>query len=195
MLGLKLSHANKWVAGNNSGEYNEKLNNLALRKKVSRSIVRIYAPLEFIWNHVICDNISYPLFADADMEIYPRAASQYHSRPKVKRGIAMLSVDKFPYPRKQTRCNEFIPCSKDVCHILNRFRRNTVLLDRIAAAKKRTAVAIVAVTTSMTFLSRCISRWWRQAWDTCIYFTVVSQSEASVSTEHGINIYIYILTS
>ena len=54
--------------------------------------------------------ISYPLFADADTGIYPHAASQYHARPKAKRGIAMLSVDKFPYPRKQTMGNELFPC-------------------------------------------------------------------------------------
>ena len=63
--------------------------------------------------------ISYPLFADADTGIYPHAASQYHARPKAKRGIAMLSVVKFPYPRKQTRGDEFIPCSNN---ILKRFR-------------------------------------------------------------------------
>ena len=68
------------------------------------------------------DIISYPLFADADTGIYPHAASQYHARPKAKRGIAMLSVDKFPYPRKQTRGNEFIPCSNNIYDILNRFR-------------------------------------------------------------------------
>ena len=68
------------------------------------------------------DIISYPLFADADTGIYPDAASQYHARPKAKRGIAMLSVDKFPYPRKQTRGNEFIPCSDNICDILKRFR-------------------------------------------------------------------------
>ena len=67
-------------------------------------------------------NISYHLFADADTGIYPHAASQYHARPKAKRGIAMLSVDKFPYPRKQTRGNEFIPCSNNICDILKRFR-------------------------------------------------------------------------
>ena len=66
--------------------------------------------------------ISYPLFADADTGIYPHAALQYHARPKAKRGIAMLSVDKFPYPRKQTRGNEFIPCSNNICDILKRFR-------------------------------------------------------------------------
>ena len=66
--------------------------------------------------------ISYPLFADADTGIYPHLASQYHARPKAKRGIAMLSVDKFPYPRKQTRGNEFIPCSNNICDILKRFR-------------------------------------------------------------------------
>ena len=70
----------------------------------------------------ITDIISYPLFADADTGIYPHAASQYHARPKAKRGIAMLSVDKFPYPRKQTRGNEFIPCSNTICDILKRFR-------------------------------------------------------------------------
>ena len=51
------------------------------------------------------DIISYPLFADADTGICPHAASQYHARPKAKRCIAMLGVDKFPYPRKQTRGN------------------------------------------------------------------------------------------
>ena len=68
------------------------------------------------------DIISYPLFADADTGIYPHAASQYHARPTAKCGIAMLSVDKFPYPRKQTRGNEFIPCSNNICDILKRFR-------------------------------------------------------------------------
>ena len=67
------------------------------------------------------DIISYPLFASADTGIYPHAASQFHARPKAKRGIAMLSVDKFPYPRKQTRGNEFIPCSNNICDILKRF--------------------------------------------------------------------------
>ena len=62
-----------------------------------------------------------------------------------------LSMDKFPFARKQTASNEFIPCSDDVCHILKRFssfkirdtplsglnhRINTVLLGRIAAPRK-----------------------------------------------------------
>ena len=72
----------------------------------------------YLWT----DTISYPLFADADTGIYPHAASRYHARPKAKRGIAMLSVDKFSYPRKQTRGNEFIPCSNNICDILKRFR-------------------------------------------------------------------------
>ena len=42
---------------------------------------------------------------------------------KAKRVIAMLSVDKFPFSRKQTRGNEFIPCSNNICDILKRFRR------------------------------------------------------------------------
>ena len=57
-----------------------------------------------------------------DTGIYPHAASQYHARPKAKRGIAMLSVDKLPYPRKQTSGNEFIPCSNNIYDILKRFR-------------------------------------------------------------------------
>ena len=39
----------------------------------------------------------------------------------------------------------------------------------------------------MTFLFLYISRWWRQTWDTPPYLTVVNQSEARISTEHGIN--------
>ena len=39
----------------------------------------------------------------------------------------------------------------------------------------------------MTFLCLYISRWWRQTWNTPLYFTVVNQSEARISTEHGIN--------
>ena len=75
-----------------------------------------------IFHSSLWDIISYPLFASADTGIYPLAASQYHARPKAKRDIAMLSVDKFPYPRKQTRGNDFIPCSNNICDILKRFR-------------------------------------------------------------------------
>ena len=38
--------------------------------------------------------ISYPLFADAGLGIYLHAASQYHARPKARRGIAMLRGSK-----------------------------------------------------------------------------------------------------
>ena len=47
--------------------------------------------------------ISYFLFADADMGIYPHAASQYHARPKAVHGIAKLHVDEFLYLWKQIR--------------------------------------------------------------------------------------------
>ena len=148
--------------------------------------------------------ISYHLFADPDTGIYPHAASQYHVQPNAKRGIAMLSVDKFPYPRKQTRCNEYIPCSNDVCQILKCFRSfknsDTPFIwpkssykqsCSIASQRQRKLTAVVIaiiVTSSMSFLSHYISRWWSQTWDTCIYFTVVSQSEARVSTDHGIKV-------
>ena len=69
----------------------------------------------------VWDIISYPLFADADTGIYPHAASQYHAWPSAARGIAMLSVDTFPYPRKQTKGNEIIPCSNDVSSHPKRF--------------------------------------------------------------------------
>ena len=41
----------------------------------------------------------------------------------------------------------------------------------------------------MTFFCLYISRWWRQTWDTPPYLTVVNQSEARISTEHGIKHY------
>ena len=39
----------------------------------------------------------------------------------------MLSLDKFPYPRKQTRGNEFIPCSIDACYFLKRVHSFRIL--------------------------------------------------------------------
>ena len=42
--------------------------------------------------------------------------------PSAARGIAMLRVYKFPYPRQQTRGSEFIPFSNNICDILKRFR-------------------------------------------------------------------------
>ena len=61
-------------------------------------------------------SFSYPLFPDADTGIHPHAASQYRARPKTNRGIAMLSVDKVPYPQKQTRGNEFHILSQTCPH-------------------------------------------------------------------------------
>ena len=49
--------------------------------------------------------ISYPLFGDANMGIYPHATSQYHTCLKAKHGIAMPIVDEFLYLWKQTRGN------------------------------------------------------------------------------------------
>ena len=74
------------------------------------------------WMFVYIYNFSYPLFADADTGIYSHAVSQYHARPKAKGVITMLCVGKFSYPLKQTRGNEFIPWSNNVCHILKRVR-------------------------------------------------------------------------
>ena len=49
--------------------------------------------------------------------------------PRVaKRGIAMLIVDEFPYPQKQTRSNEFIPLSHDFCHTLKHLKIQAIPL-------------------------------------------------------------------
>ena len=92
---------------------------------ILQNLVQTLAPLSMSdpgvnqWG--VTSIISYPLFGNADAEIYPHVASQYHAWPNAKCGIAMLSVDKFLYPWKQTRGNEFIPCSNDICNILKRF--------------------------------------------------------------------------
>ena len=95
---------------------------LLLLRETGKTSMELRACISNYTHMISWDIISYPLFADADTGIYPYAASQYHARPKAKRRIAMLSVDKFPYPRKQTRGNEFIPCSNNICDILKRFR-------------------------------------------------------------------------
>ena len=155
-------------------------------------------------NHSQCDIISYPLFADADTGIYPHLASQYHARPEAKRGIAMLSVDKFPYPRKQTRGNECILCSNNICDILKRFRSFKIPAITLIWPKSSYKHSVTRSYRSGKESRRrsesplwrhqwrsfvFISRWWRQTWDTVPYFTVVNQSEARISTEHGINTY------
>ena len=58
--------------------------------------------------HKYCSSMGeiwYPLFASADAGIYPHLTSQYHAWPSAARGIAMLRVGKFSYPRQQTRGN------------------------------------------------------------------------------------------
>ena len=147
------------------------------------------------------DTISYPLFADMDMGIYSRTTLQYHVWLKAKNGIAMLSMEKFPYPQKQSRGNEFISWTNNHSHILKCFHsfktqlsllsgssyKQSVTRSLHSSKEKWTAVVIAISTSSVTFLSLCISRWWCQTWDTCLYLMVVSQSEARVSTEHEIN--------
>ena len=111
------------------------------------------------------DNISYPLSASADMRIYPHAASQYYARPKARRGIAMLSVDKFPYPRKQTRCNEFIPCSNDVCQIMKRFRSFKISDTHFIWLKSSYKHSIaLSHSSGKESKRRSWSAWWRHQW-------------------------------
>ena len=151
--------------------------------------------------HVPVITLSYPFFADVNTGMYPHSPSQYHARPKAKHGIAMQNVDKFPYPRKQTMGNEFIPCLNDVCDILKCFRSFNSTLSLlsvlnyrthcywVASYRQRKCMAINNVTSSMTFLSLLslyASRSWRKMWDTSLYFTAVNQPEVRVSGEHGI---------
>ena len=160
----------------------------------------------------------------------PRIREFIHTQliaiPMVARSIAILSVDKFPYPRKQTRGKEFILCSNDLCHILKRFHSEsqlpllfclnhcikTVLRGRIKAARKSDAgrpwspyydapflfishsddvkrkIRVYILATRARFTKptpRSGGSWCSM---TCIYYTVISQSEARVSTEHGIKL-------
>ena len=69
-------------------------------------------------------NLSWSRFvscSSSDIHYSQSANITSSARPKAKRGIAMLSVDRFQYLQKQTRGGEFISCSNDVCHILKRF--------------------------------------------------------------------------
>ena len=65
----------------------------------------------YLWRISNINIICYRLFAEASAGSYPHAAPQYHDRPKAKRGIAVLNVDEFLYPRQQTRGSEFVSCS------------------------------------------------------------------------------------
>ena len=120
----------------------------------------------------------------------------------------MLIVDTFPYPWKQTTGNEFIPCSIGVWHFLKRFQsfKPPVVPFILPESSHKLSVArshrsgkesrrhrdrsvIVIVTSPMTLLYLYISRRWRQTLNMCLYFTVISQSEARVSAELGIKLY------
>ena len=88
-----------------------------------------------------------------------------------------------------TESSEFIPCSNDVSHIpksFNRFKvpattfiwpkslhKHNVTPITSQRHEKLMAIAITIVTSSKTFLSLYISRWWCQARDTCIYVYIL----------------------
>ena len=139
------------------------------------------------------------------MEHVSNICAQCHTRPKAKRDIAMLSVDKFPYPRNRTRDNEFHPCSKDACHILKCFHNfkppeSPFILHnspyQLSIARSNRSGEENGLwsqrdrhcASSLTFFSRYISCWWRQTLNTCIYFTFINQWEVRVSTMHGIKV-------
>ena len=127
--------------------------------------------------------ISYHLFADADTGIYPHAASQYHLRPKAKRGIAWIysrirgSKQRVTNPsHAQTMFVTTVNIAaalKPQLSLLSglNHRIHSVLLGRIVAARKvdggRDRRLIAIVTSSMTFPFFYIPRWWRQTLNTC----------------------------
>ena len=116
--------------------------------------------------------ISYPLFADADTGIYPHAALQYHARPKARRGIAMLSVDRFPYPRKQTRGNEFIPCSNNICDILTQFRSFKIPAITLIWPKSPYKHSVTrSYRCGKESGRRSESPLWRHQWRSCVFIS------------------------
>ena len=106
------------------------------------------------------DIISYPLFVSAGTGTYPRAASQYHARPKAKRGIAMLSVDKFPYSLKQTRgTNAFHAQTFVIFQNIPAALKSSISLTSASQRQGNWSTVVLAIVTSwMTFLPFNISR-------------------------------------
>ena len=98
--------------------------------------------------------------------------------------------------------NELIPCSNNICDILKRFRSFKIpaitliwpkpsykhSVTRSYRSGKESGRRSESPLWRHQWRSFClyISRWWRQTWDTALYFTVVNQSEARISREHGI---------
>ena len=96
--------------------------------------------------------VNYLLFVSTDTGIYTH--TKHGNATRGRSPSVVLRCSRWinsPYPRKQTKYNEFILCSSDVCHILNMFTAlksqlsflpgvnkciTTVLLGRIAAARK-----------------------------------------------------------
>ena len=76
------------------------------------------------------------------------------------------------------------------------FTSSAVLNHRTNTSQKQEkwmAVGITIVRSSMTSLSLYNSCWWCQTWNTCLYFTVVSQYEVRYCTGHGINTNTFVL--
>ena len=158
--------------------------------------------------------VNYLLFVSTDTGIYTH--TKHGNATRGRSPSVVLRCSRWinsPYPRKQTKYNEFILCSSDVCHILNMFTAlksqlsfltgvnkciNTVLLGRIAAARKvdggrdrHRDVINDALLSLYIYIYLYISRWWHQTWDRCIYFMLISQPDERVGNENGIYIYIY----
>ena len=66
------------------------------QEQVSQAGIRNCIPQKFCEINdtyiILWDTISYPLFADAHVGIYPHAASQYHARPKAKPNSVTLCL-------------------------------------------------------------------------------------------------------
>ena len=122
--------------------------------------------------------ISYPLFADADTGIYPHTASQYHTRPESKRFDAILSVDKFPYPRQQTRGNEFTPCLNNICDILKCFHSIKIPAIPLIRLNLRINSVYRSHRSGKESVRRSESPLWRHQWRSFvfIYLTLMTSN-------------------
>ena len=94
--------------------------------------------------------------------------------PRIRelRGIAMLSVDKFPHPRKQTKDNEFIPCSNNFCHILKRFHSLKILAIPFIWPKSSYKLSVIRSHRSGKLSERrSWSPLWRHQWRSFLFIS------------------------
>ena len=63
-------------------------------------------------------------------------------------------------------------------YVFSRRRWNIMIQNRLM-------VATAVVTSTLVCWTRDTSSWWRQTWDTCLFFTCVSHSKSGIGIKHG----------